>query len=137
MTDAFVSKVVDAKSVIGGSSAAADHTEGMSYLETLPWRVVWLYLPLGIIVIVLMFPFYWMALTAIKPDEQLLNLDKFNPFWTWNPTLKHIEKLLFETNYPQWLWNTMFVAVGATSLSIVASVVAAYDIVRLLYRCVQ
>src|SRR5438270_10481675 len=84
-----------------------------------------------------MFPFYWMALTAIKPDEQLLNLDKFNPFWTWNPTFKHIEKLLFETNYPQWLWNTMFVAVGATILSIVASVLAAYAIVRLRYRGAQ
>ena len=45
----------------------------------------------------LLFPFYWMALTAIKPDEQLLDLEKFNPFWTWNPTLKHIYKLLFET----------------------------------------
>ena len=32
--------------------------------------------------IVLLFPFYWMALTAIKPDEQLLDMDKFNPFWT-------------------------------------------------------
>jgi len=32
-----------------------------------------------------------MGLTAIpKPDEQLLDLDKFNPFWTWNPTFKHI-----------------------------------------------
>ncbi len=47
--------------------------------------------------VVLLFPFYWMALTAIKPDEQLLDLDTYNPFWTWNPTLKHIHKLLFET----------------------------------------
>ena len=86
---------------------------------------------------VLLFPFYWMALTAIKPDEQLLNLEKFNPFWTWNPTLKHIEKLLFETYYPLWLWNTMFVAVCATVLSIIASVLAAYAIVRLRYRGAQ
>ncbi len=134
MTDAFVSKVVDAKSLIGGSSAAADHTEGMSYLETLPWRLVWLYLPLGIIMIVLLFPFYWMTLTAIKPDEQLLNLDKFNPFWTWTPTFKHIAKLLFESSYPLWLWNTTLVAVASTLLSIVASVLAAYAIVRLRYK---
>ena len=82
----------------------------------------------------LLFPFYWMALTSIKPDEQLLNLEKFNPFWTWTPTLKHIEKLLFETNYPLWLWNTMLVAICATILSIVASVLAAYAIVRLRYK---
>ena len=55
--------------------AAADHSEGMSYLETLPRRLVTLYLPLSVILLVLLFPFYWMALTAIKPDEQLLDLE--------------------------------------------------------------
>jgi multiple sugar transport system permease protein len=134
MTDALAGRNVDTKRVLAGSSPAADHTEGMSYLETLPRRLVTLYLPLSIIVIVLMFPFYWMALTAIKPDEQLLDLDTFNPFWTWTPTFKHISKLLFETYYPLWLWNTMFVAVFATILSIIASVLAAYAVVRLRYR---
>jgi multiple sugar transport system permease protein len=113
---------------------AADHAEGMSYLESLPRRVVTLYLPLGIIMIVLLFPFYWMALTAIKPDDQLLDLDTYSPFWTTAPTLKHIVKLLFESNYPQWLWNTMLVAVVATTMSIIASVLAAYAIVRLRFR---
>ena len=132
MTDALASKVPSPKAVLAGITA--DHSEGMSYLESLPRRLVTLYLPLGLIMLVLLFPFYWMALTAIKPDEQLLDLEKFNPFWTWNPTLKHIQKLLFETYYPLWLWNTMFVAVCATILSIVASVLAAYAIVRLRYR---
>ena len=109
----------------------------MSYLQSVPRRLVTLYLPLSIIVFVLLFPFYWMGLTAIKPDEQLLDLDKFNPFWTWNPTFKHIHKLLFESYYPRWLWNTMYVAVCATVLSIIASVLAAYAIVRLRYRGAQ
>src|ERR1700686_2688341 len=116
------------------ASATVDRSGGMSYLETIPGRLITLYLPLAIILIVLLFPFYWMALTAIKPDEQLLDLERFSPFWTTAPTLKHIQKLLFETNYPQWLWNTMYVAVCATLLSIVASVLAAYAIVRLRYR---
>jgi len=111
-----------------------DDTDGMSYLESLPRRVVTLYLPLFVILIVLLFPFYWMGLTSIKPDEQLIDMDKFNPFWVIHPTLKHISKLLFETQYPRWLWNTMYVAVGATTLSIVASVLAAYAIVRLRFK---
>ena len=77
-----------------------DHSEGMSYLQSVPRRLVTLYLPLSIIVIILLFPFYWMALTAIKPDEQLIDLETYNPFWTWNPTFKHIYKLLFESHYP-------------------------------------
>jgi len=106
----------------------------MSYLESLPRRVVTLYLPLGVILLVLLFPFYWMALTAIKPDEQLIDMNTYNPFWVVHPTFKHISKLLFETQYPRWLWNTMYVAVGATTLSIIASVLAAYAIVRLRFK---
>src|SRR5262249_49126954 len=113
------------------------HSEGMSYLETLPRRLVTLYLPLLLILLVLLFPFYWMTLTAIKPDEQLLDLDRFNPFWTWTPTFKHIHKLLFETYYPLGLWIAMLVALGAAVLSIVASVLAAYAIVRLRYKGAQ
>ncbi len=115
-------------------STKGDDSDGMSYLESLPRRVVTLYLPLFVILIVLLFPFYWMALTSIKPDEQLIDMDKFNPFWVVHPTLKHISKLLFETQYPRWLWNTMYVAVGATTLSIIASVLAAYAIVRLRFK---
>jgi len=113
---------------------AADDSEGMSYLESLPRRVVTLYIPLGLILIVLLFPFYWMVLTSIKPDEQLIDMNTYNPFWVVHPTFKHISKLLFETQYPRWLWNTMYVAVGATVLSIIASVLAAYAIVRLRFK---
>jgi multiple sugar transport system permease protein len=113
---------------------ASDDTDGMSYLESLPRRLVTLYLPLFVILIVLLFPFYWMALTSIKPDEQLIDMNRFNPFWVIHPTFKHISKLVFETQYPRWLWNTMYVAVGATTLSIIASVLAAYAIVRLRFK---
>lgn len=114
-----------------------DESVGMSYLSTLPQRLVTLYLPLSIIMIVLLFPFYWMTMTAIKPKNQLLDLDTHNPFWTLSPTLEHIEELLFKTDYPLWLWNTMFIAVSATILSIIASVFAAYAITRIRYRGAQ
>jgi len=114
--------------------ARGDDSEGMSYLESLPRRVVTLYLPLLLILFVLLFPFYWLALTSIKPDEQLIDMNTYNPFWVVHPTFKHISKLLFETQYPRWLWNTMYVAVGATTLSIIASVLAAYAIVRLRFK---
>jgi multiple sugar transport system permease protein len=137
MTDLPAAKHADLKAVLHGTSASAalaDHSEGMSYLNYLPRRLVTVYLPLAIIVVILLFPFYWMALTAIKPDDQLLDMESVSPFWTTAPTFKHIQKLLFESHYPAWLWNTMYVAVCATVLSIVASVLAAYAIVRLRFR---
>ena len=132
MTDLPASKV-DLKTILATPSRV-DNSEGMSYLQSVPRRLVTLYLPLSIIVVVLLFPFYWMALTSVKPDAQLLDMETYSPFWTWNPTFKHFHKLLFESHYPHWLWNTMYVAVCATVLSIAASVLAAYAIVRLRYK---
>jgi len=108
-----------------------DNVEGMSYLQSLPRRVVTVYLPLAVFLFVLLFPFYWMGITAIKPNEQLTTYDKYSPFWVVSPTLDHIKYLLFETSYPGWLWNTILVAFGSTILSLAAAVFAAYAIERL------
>src|SRR5262249_452102 len=123
-------RLTDKAAITPADVARTDKAEGLSYLDSLPRRLVTLYLPPRIILFVLLFPFYWMGLTAVKPDEQLIDMDRFNPFWTTAPTLKHINKLLFESAYPRWLWNTTYVAVAATVLSMVASVLAAYAIVR-------
>ncbi|PSH67282.1 MULTISPECIES: carbohydrate ABC transporter permease [Phyllobacterium] len=107
-----------------------DDAQGMSYLNRLPRRIVVLYLPLAVFVFVLLFPFYWMAITAVKPNSQLTDYSNYSPFWVVQPTLDHIKYLLFETSYPGWLWNTLVVAVCATVLSLAASVFAAYAIER-------
>jgi multiple sugar transport system permease protein len=107
-----------------------DNQEGMSYLNRLPRRIVLVYLPMAVFVFVLLFPFYWMAITAVKPNSQLTDYENYSPFWVVEPTLDHIKYLLFETSYPGWLWNTMLVAVGSTVLSLAASVFAAYAIER-------
>src|SRR5882762_4260343 len=107
--------------------------QAMDYLVTMPRRVVTVYLPLGVFLFVLLFPFYWMVMTALKPNEELLSHEG-NPFWVHRPTLVHVKKLLFDTAYPDWLWNTVLVSVVATFLSLVASVLAAYAIERLRFR---
>jgi multiple sugar transport system permease protein len=112
------------------NTATADESVGMSYLDRLPRRVVVVYLPLAVFMFVLLFPFYWMTVTALKPNHELTDFNNYNPFWPENPTLQHIRYLLFETSYPGWLWNTMLVALGATILSLAASVLAAYAIER-------
>jgi multiple sugar transport system permease protein len=108
-------------------------TQGIAYLTSLPRRVVTVYIPLGIFVFVLLFPFYWMVITALKPDQELLARDG-NPFWVVHPTLAHFEKLLFHTSYPEWLWNTVVVTVIATFVSLLCSVLAAYAIERLRFK---
>jgi multiple sugar transport system permease protein len=106
---------------------------GMDYLQTLPRRWITIYIPMLVFLVVLLFPFYWMAMTAFKPNEELVSRAT-NPFWIVSPTLAHFEKLLFRTDYPQWMWNTIVVSVVSTFVSLAASVFAAYAIERLRFR---
>jgi multiple sugar transport system permease protein len=112
---------------------ARAEAEGMAYLSSLPRRVVTIYVPLAVLLFVLLFPFYWMGVTAFKPDAELIDRAR-NPFWIAHPTLEHVRKLLFETQYPDWMLNTVIISVASTALSLVASVCAAYGIERLRYR---
>ena len=116
-----------------GKYVSKADTIGMSFLESLPRKLVTVYLPLLVFLVILLFPFYWMAITSVKPEAELLSRSG-NPFWVINPTLSHFHKLLFETSYPQWLWNTVLVSVVSTAVSLAASVFAAYAIERLRFK---
>src|SRR5262249_16783973 len=97
-------------------------------------RAVFLYVPLACFVFILLFPFYWMAITAFKPNAELYDYKTYNPFLIAKPTLDHVRKLLFDTAYLRWLMTTMTVAVSATILSLTASALAAYAIQRLRFQ---
>ena len=43
-------------------------------------RMVTIYLPLACFVIILLFPFYWMAITSFKPNAELYDFKNHNPF---------------------------------------------------------
>ena len=107
---------------------------GMGYLESLPRKVVVVYIPLAIFVFVLLFPFYWMTVTSFKTNEELHAYKGLQALWVFEPTLENIRFLLFDTDYPRWVWNTMFVTVTSTFLSIFCAVCAAYAIERLRYK---
>lgn len=129
--------MTDAAAATANSSAADNAASAQP--EHMAWdsrarRMVTLWLPLGCFVLILLFPFYWMTVTAFKPNAELYDFRAHNPFWISSPTLEHIYKLLFETAYPKWLMTTMMVAVCSTILSLFSSTLAAYAIQRLRFR---
>jgi multiple sugar transport system permease protein len=135
MTDG-VPAAVDAEAILAAEGGAVSEPEGpqMMSWDSRARRMVTIYLPLAIFLIVLLFPFYWMTITAFKPDVELMNYKDHNPFWINSPTLDNIRKLWFDTDYPRWLLITMSVAVGSTILSLLSSVLAAYAIQRLRFK---
>ena len=62
---------------------------GMGFLETRGRTLATVYLPLCVFLFVLLFPFYWMGITAFKPNNELLSREG-NPFWIISPDRKSV-----------------------------------------------
>src|SRR5436305_3648886 len=93
-------------------------------------RLLTLWLPLGAALVFALFPFYWMAITSLKSNQELYSR-KVMPLIVHNPTLKHYVDLLTETNFLEWTWNTFIVAVLSTAISLVFGVMLAYPLARM------
>ncbi len=96
-------------------------------------RILKLWLPLLLYAIFLLFPFAWMLIVSIKPDQLLLDT-RINPFAIVSPTLENYRFLLQETAFPRWIWNTLVVTVGATALSLFCSILIGYALGRFRFR---
>ena len=93
-------------------------------------RILRLYLPLTVSLVVMLFPFYWMLITSIKPNRELYNA-RIMPLIVYHPTLAHYVDLLTQTNFLTWTYNTMLVAVVTTALSLVVGTMVAYPLARM------
>ena len=102
------------------------------------WRKwVYFYIPMAVFIVFTLFPFYWMAVTAMRPDGELYRTFRqanATPFWTLEPTLEHFKGLLQTTAFPQWLWNTMLIAIVSTIISLICGMFAGYALARLKFR---
>jgi multiple sugar transport system permease protein len=93
-----------------------------------------LYIPLGVFIILTLFPFYYMAVTAARPDREMYipwNRPNFAPFWTVHPTLENFAYLFRETLFARWLANTLMIATLSTGIALFCGLLAAYALARL------
>ena len=97
-------------------------------------RWVFFRIPLAAFVVGTLFPFYWMLVTAVRPDHELYRSWRAvnnAPFWTLQPTLAHFQDLLARTTFLHWLWNTFFIACASTGISLFCGLLAGYALARL------
>ncbi len=87
------------------------------------------YLVLLAFVVVLLFPFYWMVITSIKPLDEMTRLEG-SLLWVEEPTLSNFTQLFEEWPFKKWLRNSFIVTASATSFSLVVGTLAAYSLVR-------
>jgi multiple sugar transport system permease protein len=90
------------------------------------------YLIVGPFAIVLAFPFYWMLMTSLRSDNDLYDIQqvpfKFNAD---SPTINNYKFLFQETDYLQWLGNTVIVGVVVVGITLVLALPAGYALARL------
>ena len=96
-------------------------------------RVMRFHVPLACYAVFLMFPFLWMLIVSLKPDQELLDTGQ-NPFLLANATFTHYRYLFTETDILRYAWNTAVVTIVATVLSLSCSVLIGYALGRLRFK---
>jgi len=82
-----------------------------------------------VIAIWMLFPIYWMVATSIQPEQVIMNWPP--KFLFFNPVLDNYVTLFTEQEFGKFLFNSLVVAVGAVSISVLIGVPAAYSLSRM------
>ncbi len=92
-------------------------------------RIFTLYLPLIIIMLFILFPFYWTFVTSVKPEEELYGA--VVTYWPSHITFEAYRKLFTTTvDFLTAMKNSLIVAVSTTIVSLTVSTLAAYAFSR-------
>jgi len=91
-----------------------------------------LYFLLAVMLLITLFPIYWVLVTAIKPNAEMYNI--IPNFWPENPTLAHLSTLFGKYKFAAGIKNSLIVSIVVSAVTIVFSFLAAYALARLKFR---
>jgi multiple sugar transport system permease protein len=98
------------------------------------WRAAGAYATLVPFLVLALFPFYWMIVTSLKSNQELISISTIPFIVTQGVTWEHYSFIFRKTAADRWLGNTLVVAGATTAISLVASTLAAYAITRMRFR---
>ena len=87
---------------------------------------------IGVLLLVVLVPLYWMVNTSLKTSAQIQSLQPY--YYPWPVTLANYVVLLRKTHFPLWIRNITVVAIGTTLVTLVVSCLAGYSLTRVRYR---
>lgn len=90
------------------------------------------YAVLALYLIWVLFPFYWMVVTSLRPDSEMYTKDV--TLWPQTVTFDHYRTEIKRYQFLDRLRNSIVVAGTTTFLTIVVSSLGAFSITRLRYR---
>jgi multiple sugar transport system permease protein len=87
------------------------------------------YSGLGFLLVLVLFPFYWMTITSFKTEDQMRSL--VSMFWPSPAVLENYSQLLTKTDFLIWFRNSAFVAISSTLVATAIGTLGAYALARL------
>jgi multiple sugar transport system permease protein len=86
------------------------------------------YLAVIVIVIVWIFPIFWMIMTSFKTRIETFSIP---PIWFFKPTFSNYRDLFFASNIRSYFYNSIIVSLSSTAIAIFTGGLAAYSLSRL------
>ncbi len=90
-------------------------------------QTIGIYLLIAFVLVVMLFPFYWMLLTSFR--NQVDNVSP-TPVWWFRPTLENYQNVIRRNNFFTFTWNSFVIAALSTLIGLVLGLPAAYSIAR-------
>ena len=87
------------------------------------------YAILGLLLVLVLFPFYWMTITSFKTEDQMRSL--VSMFWPSPFAVENYEQLLRKTDFAIWYRNSALVAISSTLVATAIGTIGAYALARL------
>jgi multiple sugar transport system permease protein len=87
------------------------------------------YALLGLLLLLVLFPFYWMTITSFKTEDQMRSL--VSMFWPAPFVVENYTQLLTKTDFTVWYRNSALVAVSSTLVATAIGTIGAYALARL------
>jgi multiple sugar transport system permease protein len=87
------------------------------------------YAVLLVMLVVVVFPFYWMTVTSFKGEYQMRSLTSM--FWPSPFVGENYDHLLRKTEFVAWYRNSVVVSVSSTLLAVAIGTIGAYALARL------
>jgi multiple sugar transport system permease protein len=84
---------------------------------------------LGFLLLLVLFPFYWMTITSFKTEDQMRSL--VSMFWPSPFALENYVQLVTKTDFLSWFGNSAIVAVSSTLAATAIGTLGAYALARL------
>jgi multiple sugar transport system permease protein len=104
----------------------------MDRRESLASRFLFLYLPLALLLIFLLFPFYWTLITSIKPENELYG--NVVTYWPRNTTFSAYKSLFVDYNFVKPMINSFIVAITTTVVTLLVATLASYAFSRYRFK---